>query len=184
MPEPSVSLSTEDRHWLHDKFERLAAEENELASARTTYYAAIGTVLITGLVVSIADLLAQATVLIVVVTFLSALGMLISIVWIVLLHRTNDAKNMWREAAVLLERDHPPLEGRWVVPITLRSREQIQMDLFRPFAAHNERFSPHEPVSWMDRANPDTLTEILPMTFLAIWIGVIGAGWVWFLILR
>ena len=45
------TLTYDDRRWLHDKYERLAAEEGQLSSVRTSYYAAIGTVLITGLVV-------------------------------------------------------------------------------------------------------------------------------------
>src|SRR5580693_4309343 len=111
MPEPTARLAPDDLKWLHDKFERLSAEEAQLASARTTYYAAIGTVLITGLVVALADLINEPHVLIVVVTFLAALGILISFVWAVLLHRTNDAQNLWREAASQLELDKPPLEG-------------------------------------------------------------------------
>ncbi|MCI4351594.1 MAG: hypothetical protein L3K15_08810 [Thermoplasmata archaeon] len=184
MPDPSSPLSADERRWLHDKFERLAAEESQLASTRTTYYAAIGTVLITALVVAVADLLNLATLLAVVVTFLALLGILISLVWIVLLHRTNDAKNLWREAAARLEKELPPLAGEWSVPISLRSDETVVVNLFRPFVAHAARFSGGKAVSWIDRANPDTLTEILPMTFFAIWIVVLASIWTWFLFLR
>jgi hypothetical protein len=175
-------LSPEERRWLHDKFERLAAEESQLASLRTTYYAAIGTVLITGLVVAIADLLNQTRLLVAIATFLSLLGILISVVWIVLLHRTNDAKNMWREAACHLEAQQAPLEGQWMAPITLRSNATLSVNLLQPFLAHKLRFSPDHGVSWMDRANPDTLTEILPVTFLGLWVGVLVVFWAWYLL--
>lgn len=178
------TLSPEERRWLHDKFERLQAEEASLASARTSYYAAIGTVLLTALVVAIADLLSQTRVLLAVLTFIALLGVLISVVWAILLHRTNDAKNLWREAAWRLEQDLPPLSGSWMIPITLRSSSKIPVDLFRPFQAHDKRFSQLREVSWMDRANPDLLTEVLPLTFLAIWVGVLAVAWIWFGVLR
>lgn len=181
MPETRANLTLEDRRWLHDKYERLAAEESGLASSRTSYYAAIGTVLITGLVVAVADLLGQPRILVLIVTFLALLGIQISIVWVVLLHRTNDAKNLWREAACHLERDYPPLEGSWTAPITLRSAEVLQVNLLHPFLAHDARFSKTGPVSWMDRTNPDLLTEILPLTFITLWISVLIVIWAWFL---
>lgn len=182
--DPPPTLSPEERRWLHDKFERLQAEEASLASARTSYYAAIGTVLLTALVVAIADLLSQARVLIGVLTFIALLGILISVVWAILLHRTNDAKNLWREAAWRLEQELPPLAGTWMIPITLRSTAKLPIDLFRPFQAHDLRFSERRDISWMDRANPDLLTEVLPLTFLAIWTGVLVAAWVWFALLH
>ncbi|MGP8159395.1 MAG: hypothetical protein ACLPWO_07325 [Thermoplasmata archaeon] len=177
-------MTQEDRRWLHDKYERLAAEEGQLSSVRTSYYAAIGTVLITGLVVVIADLMNQPSLLAMVVTFLSVLGILISIVWAVLLHRTNDAQNLWREAALRLEQSEPPVDGAWKVPITLRSGASLNLNLLRPFEAHAERFSPARSISWMDRVNPSSLTEILPLTFLGIWVAVLAIVWVWFLVLR
>ena len=187
VPEPrdtAPRLTQEDRRWLHDKYERLAAEEGQLSSVRTSYYAAIGTVLITGLVVVIADLMNQPSLLAMVVTFLSVLGILISIVWAVLLHRTNNAQNLWREAALRLEQSEPPVDGAWKVPITLRSGASLNLNLLRPFEAHAERFSPARSISWMDRVNPSSLTEILPLTFLGIWVAVLAIVWVWFLVLR
>jgi hypothetical protein len=141
-------------------------------------------VLITGLVLSIADLLGEPLVLASVVTFLAALGIMISMVWMVLLHRTNDAQNLWREAARRLEQGIPPLEGEYRAPITLRSGDIVQLDLFRPFQMHDERFSSANPISWMDRVNPSALTEILPKTFLGLWSGALVLIWVWFLLLR
>jgi hypothetical protein len=176
-------LSQDDRRWLHDKYERLAAEEGQLSSVRTSYYAAIGTVLITGLLVVLADLINERTILLVVVTFLSALGVLISLVWAVLLHRTNDAQALWREAALRLEEAEPPVDGQWRAPITLRSGATIHPNLLRPFQTHAARFSRAKSISWMDRLDPAPLTEILPVTFLGVWVTVVVVTWVWFLLL-
>ncbi|MCI4370588.1 MAG: hypothetical protein L3J81_04575 [Thermoplasmata archaeon] len=177
-------LSPEDSRWLHDKFERLAAEEVQLAGGRTSYFAAIGTVLITGAIVAIADLQAEPIVLAALVTFLAGLGMLISFVWVVLLHRTNDAQNMWRECALWLESMSPPIPGDLRIPVTLRSGAKLSLNLLRPYATHNERFSSANPISWLDRVQPDRLTETLPMTFFAIWSTSAVLVWVWYFVLR
>jgi uncharacterized membrane protein YhaH (DUF805 family) len=182
-PIPPV-LSPDERRWLHDKFERLASEEAQLAAGRTAYYAAIGTVLITGLLVAVADLSANPEVLATSVTLLAALGLLISMVWAVLLHRTNDAQKMWREAALQLELVAPPIPGQILVPVSLRSGATIPIDLLRPYEAHRERFGPSKQISWMDRLNPDALTEILPMTFLTLWGCAFVVVWIWYLFLR
>jgi hypothetical protein len=180
----ATRLGPDDRRWLHDKYERLAEEESQLASTRTSYYAAIGTVLITGLLLVIADLLSEPAVLTTSVTFLAALGILISFVWVVLLHRTNDAQNLWREAALRLEQSEPPIPGEWRGVITLRSGKTIHPNLLRPFETHRERFSPANPISWMDRMNPSALAEVLPVAFVGIWVVVLVTVWVWYLILR
>ncbi len=177
-------MNSADRRWLHDKFERLAAEEGQLATGRTTYYAAIGTVLITGLLVVIADLLNEPSLLVVSVTFLAGLGILISLVWAVLLHRTNDAQNLWREAARLLERENPPVEGILTGAITLRSGETMNVNLLRPYLAHEARFAHLRQVSWMDRVDPLALVEVLPLTFMVIWSSVLVIVWFWYLLLR
>ena len=181
---PPSPIGHDDRRWLHDKYERLSSEEAELAGSRTSYYAAIGTVLITGLLLVIADLMAEPLILAAAVSFLSLLGILISVVWAVLLHRTNDAQSLWREAALRLEQGSPPLEGEFRALITLRSGENLQVDLFRPFETHAARFSPSNPISWMDRVDPSALTEILPISFLGIWTGALVLVWVWYLLLR
>ncbi len=180
----SSSIGHEDRRWLHDKYERLAAEEGQLAASRTSYYAAIGTVLITGLLVAAADLLGDPAVLVTIVSLLALLGILISLVWAVLLHRTNDAQNLWREAALRLEEGIPPLEGEFQAPVTLRSGATLQVDLGRPFQSHNQRFSPTNHISWMDRVDPSRLMEILPVTFLLLWGAVFALIWLWYLFLR
>jgi uncharacterized membrane protein YhaH (DUF805 family) len=182
-PTPPV-LTPEERRWLHDKYERLASEEAQLAAGRTAYYAAIGTVLITGLLVAVADLSSNPEVLTTAITFLAALGLLISMVWAILLHRTNDAQKLWREAALQLEEVAPPILGQILVPVTLRSGALLPIDLLRPYEAHRDRFGPSKRISWMDRLNPDSLTEILPMTFLAVWGGTLVVVWGWYLFLR
>lgn len=177
-------LTSEEARWLHDKFERLAAEEVQLAGGRTSYFAAIGTILITGAIVATADLLNQALLLALMVTFLALLGVLISFVWVVLLHRTNDAQAMWREAALRLEMLRPPIAGELRAPTTLRSGTTLDLNLLRPFAMHQERFSSKNPISWLDRVQPDVLTETLPLTFLGMWSAVLVIIWAWFLVVR
>ncbi|HXQ94487.1 MAG TPA: hypothetical protein VN864_04885 [Thermoplasmata archaeon] len=183
-PTPGSVLDPADAKWLHDKFERLAAEEVQLAGGRTSYFAAIGTVLITGGIVAIADLQGEPWVLAAIITFLAGLGMLISFVWVVLLHRTNDAQSMWRECALWLERMSPPIPGDLRIPVTLRSKETLSLNVLRPYGSHHERFSSSNPISWLDRVNPDRLTETLPLTFLGIWSTAIVLVWVWYFLLR
>ena len=78
----------------------------------------------------------------------------------------------------------PPLDGEWVVPLTLRSEATLPVDLFRPFQAQQVRFSQQSGISWMDRVSPDARTEVLPITFVAIWVAVLAASWIWFLVIR
>ena len=180
----TATLTDEEARWLHDKFERLSSEEVDLSGSRTSYFAAIGTVLITGAVVATVNLLGQPLLLTAMVTFLAALGALISFVWVVLLHRTNDAQALWREAALRLEALRPPIAGELRAPVTLRSGRSLEVDLLRPYTVHAGRFSPSNPISWLDRVNPARLTEILPMTFIGLWIGVLVVVWAWYLVLR
>jgi len=178
---PGVESSVDDpvvRRWLHDKYERLAAEEGDLAASRTSYFAAIGTVLITGLVVSINYFLSQPRVLVLVATFLAGLGIMISFIWAVLLHRTLDAQALWREAAEQLEHLRPPVSGELPGLVTLRSGAQLEVDLLRPFSTHARRFSRDKAISWMDRLRPGTLSELLPVCFLVVWCLVLSVVWV------
>jgi hypothetical protein len=172
MDDPSV------RRWLHDKYERLAAEEGELAASRTSYFAAIGTVLITGFVVSLSYFVGQPRTLVLVATFLAGLGVLISFVWAVLLHRTLDAQAMWREAVEQLEQRAPPVEGELPGRVTLRSGATLEVDLLRPFSLHARRFSRDRSISWMDRMRPGALSEVLPISFLVVWSAVLVGVWV------
>lgn len=180
-PLPAV-LSPEQRRWLHDKYERLGAEEGQLAAGRTSYFAAIGSVLVTGVVVAIADLSSQRFVLAAVATFLAAIGIFISFVWAVLLHRTNDAQALWREAAEKLEETEPPLEGELLAPISLRSRATLTVNLLRPYQVHAERFARGGAIAWMDRVRPSRLTEALPVAFLGVWIAALLFAWTWYLV--
>lgn len=177
---PTAVLTDDEARWLHDKFERLATEEVQLAAARTSYFAAIGTILITGAIVSVADLLNVPLLMAGVVTFVSALGLLVSFVWVVLLHRTNDAQTMWREAALRLEELRPPVAGVLRAPITLRSGRSLEIDLLRPYVAHRARFDPRNHISWLDRVNPERLTESLPITFFLVWSGGLVLVWSWY----
>lgn len=166
------------RRWLHDKYERLAAEEGGLAASRTSFFAAIDTILITGFVVSVNYFLAAPKVLDLVTTFLAGIGVLVSFTWAVLLHRTLDAQALWREAAERLEELAPPVAGSLGSAITLRSGAKLGVDLLRPFQSHARRFSRDRAISWMDRLRPGTLTELLPIFFLGLWTVVLIAVWV------
>jgi hypothetical protein len=179
-----LALTLEERRWLHDKYERLAAEEGSLSASRTSYYAAIGTVILTGLIIALDDFGGQPALLTIVVSFLAGLGLLISSVWTVLLHRTTDAQNLWREAARFLEECAPPVEGTLSAPITLRSGEKLQIDLLQPYHAHQTRFSDDKRLSWMDRVDPSALTETLPLAFLVLWATVLVGAWGWYLFVR
>ncbi|MCI4369040.1 MAG: hypothetical protein L3K09_05720 [Thermoplasmata archaeon] len=179
---PSISLGPEERRWLHDKYERLAAEEGQLAAGRTSYFAAIGSVLVTGTVVAVSYFSGRPLLLVTIATFLSAIGIVFSFVWAVLLHRTNDAQALWREAAWRLEVCEPPLSGELLAPITLRSTQTVTVNLLRPYSIHRARFSTAKPISWMDRVNPGRLTESLALTFLLVWLTVLVISWGWFVV--
>jgi hypothetical protein len=166
------------RRWLHDKYERLAAEEGSLAASRTSYFATIGTVLITGLVVAIDYFTAAPRTLLLVATFLAGLGIAISLVWAVLLHRTLDAQSMWREAIVELEQKAPPIAGELPGTITLRSGATMPVNLLLPYTTHRQRFADDRAISWMDRLTPGALSEVLPVFFLLLWCAVLVAVWI------
>jgi len=181
-PPPPSGLSLEDRRWLHDKYQGLANEEGQLSGTRTTYFATIAAVLFTSLIALAANLLSTPAVFVLLASLLSGFGILLGAVWAVLIHRTNDARNMWREAARHLEEIAPPIEGRIPAPITLRSGDTVEVDLTRPFLAHEERFSPANPISLLDRVNPSRMTEILPLTLIGVWAVTAAVVWVWFFV--
>jgi hypothetical protein len=71
-----------------------------------------------------------------------------------------------------------------MAPITLRSGEELSVDLLRPYSVHRMRFSNSRSISWMDRIDPAFLTETLPLAFLTVWsVSVVGV-WIWYLVLR
>lgn len=172
------SLDGPGRRWLHDKYERLAADEGELSANRTSFFAAIETVLLTAFVLGVDGFLSSHLLLLAAVSFMAVLGILISVVWAVLLRRTTDALQMWRESARHLETVAPPLEGDLRVPIPLRSGERLELNLLRPYSAHAQRFAKDKGISWMDRVTPEALTEVLPASFLVMWVGILVAAWV------
>ncbi len=181
-PNPPTDLRTldpEQRRWLHDKYERLSEEESQLSASRTAYFATIGAVLLTGLVVLIADLLGTALLFAISATLLASLGILTSTVWTVLLHRTNDAQAMWREAALHLEQVAPPITVDLPSQVTLRSSATLPVDLGTPYRMHEIRFSPDSHISWLDRFNPSRMMEVMPITLLVIWGSVLVLVWGW-----
>jgi hypothetical protein len=184
MPPAAQLLPVEDRRWLHDKYERLAEEEGDLAASRTSYFAAIAAVLVTGLVVAASDLIGTPVLLVLFATFFSGFGVLIAVVWAVLFHRTTDAQNLWREAALRLEEMDPPIEASVPAPITLRSGRTVTVDLARPYHAHAERFDAKNHISWLDRVDPSRLSEVMPLALLVIWGAALVVVWSWFLWVR
>ncbi len=183
MPEipPAARPTLEERRWLHDKYERLAAEEGQLSGIRTAYFATIGAVLLTGLVVLIADLLVIPLLFTVAATLIASLGILVCTVWTVLLHRTNDAQAMWREAALRLEDASPPILDPLPTQISLRSKATISVDLNAPYHMHNARFEAGGRISFFDRIDPNRMMEIMPMSLLVIWGTVLIVVWSWYL---
>lgn len=173
-------LSPEERRWLHDKYERLAGEEDKLSSTRTSYFAAIGTVIMTGLVVAIADLWSQPFTLAVSVTFYALFGVLISVVWDLLLRRTSHAASLWRGAAFQLEEIAPPLGRKLETELRLQTGEMMRADLSVPYHVHDELFSESNHIPRIDRINPTRLTEILPITFACTWSLILALAWVWY----
>ena len=178
---PIASLSREERRWLHDKYERLAEEEGNLLAGRTSYFATICAVLITGLVFALANLLHNPPLLMVSISFLAALGIILSSVWEVLTRRTTGAQHLWREAALRVEELAPPLDGELPATVELRSGSRLEVNLLQPYHAHRTRFEVKSGASWMERVNPATVSEILPMSFVAIWSVVLVVGWIWVL---
>ncbi|MCI4373098.1 MAG: hypothetical protein L3K02_05590 [Thermoplasmata archaeon] len=175
------NLDPGERRWLHDKYERLAAEEGQLSASRTAYFATIGAVLLTGIVVILADLLSQPILFAIAASLLSSLGILTSAVWTVLLHRTNDAQAMWREAALHLEQVAPPVTVSVPSQVTLRSSATLPVDLSAPYRMHVVRFSSTNHISYLDRFNPNRLMEVMPVTLLVIWNAVLVLVWGWYL---
>jgi hypothetical protein len=177
-------LPPDELRWLHDKYERLAAEEGGLTATRTSYFAAIGTVLVTGLIIAIANLLGHSWLLAAMISFLAGLGILISAVWAVLLDRTADAQELWREAALRLEQSTQLLPSGIPTTIALKSGRNLAVDLSRPYEVHALRFSRSTGAAWTDRMDPTTLMKTLPYTFVAIWGGALIAVWTWLLLFQ
>lgn len=175
--DPST-LSPEERRWLHDKYERMAAEEGQLSGGRTSYFAAIGSILVTGFLYVVVNLLTHRLLQAILVTFLGVVGVIISLVWAVLLRRTNSAQRLWRNSALQLEAGVPPIEPTLPATVPIRGHRELSIDLARPYQSHDRRFALGSQISWFDRRDPDRLTEILPYAFLVIWTLIIIVIWI------
>ncbi len=187
MPSDTVSspasVTPEERRWLHDKYERLAGEEAQLADSRTGYFAAIASALVAALVLLVINELKAPTVFVTMATLLAGFGFLISAVWTVVLHRTTAAQLLWREAALALENDAPPIAGPIPATLALPEGRSVRVDLTRPYRAHLARFS--EPgLPWIDRVKPSELSAEVPLILAILWGLVLAGTWTWFLFLR
>ena len=96
-------LTGEERRWLHDKYQRLAEHEAQLADYRTSYFAAIVAALVAAQVLLVINLLHEPRVFSTVSTLLALFGLLICGVWGLVLHRTTSAMDLWRDAEAQLE---------------------------------------------------------------------------------
>jgi len=174
-------LANDERRWLHDKYERLAAEEATLADSRTSYFAAIASALVAALVVLVVNELARPEVFVTLATLLASFGILISAVWTVVLHRTGDAQYLWRQAALLLEEAAPPISTPLPTPLQTRHVGTIQVDLTKPYHVHEVRFADNRDVAWIDRVNPSTVSANVPLMLVVLWCLVLLGSWAWYL---
>ncbi|MCI4360788.1 MAG: hypothetical protein L3J91_03720 [Thermoplasmata archaeon] len=177
-------LASDERRWLHDKYERLANEEASLADSRTSYFAAIASALVAALVVLVINELGRPTIMVTMTTFLAAFGILISTVWTVVLHRTADAQALWRDAAILVERTTPPIATAARAQIPVHGKVAIDVDLTRPYQVHQIRFATGKDVPWIDRLNPSAVSANVPLTMVGLWCLVLVGIWYWFLFLQ
>ncbi len=178
---PDLGLSPSDRRWLHDKYEKLAEHEAQLADYRTSYFAVLNTALVAGTVLVVVNLLKTPPIFATAASLLAVFGLLMSAVWAIQLHRTLAAQNLWRDAALALETDHPPVPA----PLTARipggvPDRPITVDLARPYHAHHTRFSREHGATFLDSIRPAELWSYIPVMFCAVWGTVIVVVWVWF----
>ena len=179
---PPPAIASDERRWLHDKYERLAAEEATLADSRTSYFAAIASALVAAFVVLVVNELTHAMLLVTLSTLLAAFGILISVVWTLVLHRTGDAQYVWREAALLLESTAPPIAASLPATLETRHGDTIQVDLTQPYHVHAIRFSDSNRVAWIDRVNPSTISANVPLLLVGLWTIVLIGAWAWYLL--
>ena len=177
---PDAALSPEELRWLHDKYERLAAEETHLVDSRTSYFAAITAALVAGLVLLIINELRSPPVFVAAASFLATLGVLVSAVWAVVLHRTSAAQRLWRAAAAALERSSMFPQRSLPARLAVHQGLEITIDLTRPYLAHAERFAGTHGLPWVDRVEPSELSSDLPVLLVGAWLAAFGAIWVWF----
>jgi len=182
-PAPAAPLTNDERRWLHDKYERLAAEEATLAESRTGYFAAIASAIVAAFVVLVVNELGHAELFATMASLLALFGILISVLWSVVLHRTGDAQFLWRQAALLLESESPPLSSSLPTPLATRHGDTIQVDLSKPYHVHAIRFSDSNRIAWMDRVDPSAISANVPLTLVVLWVAVLVGVWAWYFIL-
>lgn len=175
-------LDDGERRWLHDKYERLASEEASLADSRTSYFAAIASALVAAFVVLVVNVRGYPLLLTTMTTFLAGFGILISSVWTVVLHRTTAAQTLWREAALRLEADAPPITTPLPASVSISGGGSIPIDLTRPYQAHYRRFVDGPGLRWVDRVNPSGVSANVPLVLVVLWSILIVGTWTWFLL--
>lgn len=175
-------LTGEERRWLHDKYQRLAEHEAQLADYRTSYFAAIEAALVAAQVLLVINLLRAPPVFATVSTLLALFGLLVCGVWALVLHRTTAAMLLWREGATRLEAIAPPVPGPIDVTVEIgHRRAPLSIDLTRPFQAHQHRFGGDRSIPWADSIRPTELWGDIPLILAGAWGVVIAVVWFWFL---
>jgi hypothetical protein len=183
-PNSAATPTYEERRWLHDKYERLASDEASLGDSRTSYFAAIASGLVAAFVVLVVNELSRPLLLLVMTTLLAIFGILLAAIWTIVLRRTAAAQALFRESVLLLERDAPPIGASVPASVTLRPGETIQIDLTRPYLAHETRFFNAPGLTWTDRVRPAELSANVPVFLVVLWIAVEVGTVVWFLFLQ
>ena len=177
-------LTGEHRRWLHDKYQRFDQSEGQLADYRSSYTAAVTTAVVASMVYAVVNLLPRGGLVFAgTVSLLASFGVLISIVWAIVLRRTTEAQNLWREAALQLEELAPPVEASLLVPIPIRGGQTVTVDLARPYHAHAERFSAKNHVPWLDQIRPSELASQVPILLVGVWFTVVIGVWAWYFLI-
>ena len=165
---------------MHDKYQRFDQSEGQLADYRSSYTAAVTTALVAAMVYAVVNLLPKSALLFATtVSLLAAFGVLISLVWAVVLRRTTQAQQLWRDAAFRLEEDVPPVEGTISATLSASPTRSISVDLARPYHVHLERFA-GVGTSRLDRIRPADLTSQVPVLLVVVWSIVVAGAWVWY----
>ncbi len=178
-PDEGPRLGPEERRWLHETYRTLDHNEAELANYRTSFIAVVTTALVAAFVYAVANVLPHGDLLFATaVSFLAVFGIFLSAFWALVLWRTTEAQNLWRQAARELEERSPPVAGSLVAPILVRPGSSVAIDLARPYTAHARRFSASGGIPWVDRVSPARLTNALPVVLIVTWVGVLVGVWV------
>ena len=182
---PSTSagarVPAEERRWLHDKYQSLAEYEARLADYRTSYFAVLNTALVAGVVLVVINLLRTPPVFATTASMLTAFGVVMSVVWAIVLHRTIAAQNLWRDAALALEADYPPISGPLPSHVPGgRAGHLIPVDLARPYHTHRSRFSRGSGAGYLDSIRPAAVWSDVPILFGIAWGAAFVTVWAWY----